>query len=270
MESRSEIDARLESAVEFAREAGRSTLEFFRRQGLPVERKSDDSPVTAADRSAEQLLRALISAQYPRDSILGEEFGAVDGTSGYQWVLDPIDGTKSFIHGVPLYTTLVGILAEGEPQIGVIYAPACGELVYAAIGGGCWHVDERFGPAEPRPARVSEIANLRESLVLTSEIASFQKCRQPDASQVYAELQRTARLARTWGDGFGYLLVATGRAEVMIDPVMNLWDMAALLPVVEEAGGQFLDWNGQRTIQSADSLATNGLVTDAVMAIVGR
>jgi histidinol phosphatase-like enzyme (inositol monophosphatase family) len=263
-----DIETRLGSAVEFARAAGRLTLDYFRRHDLAVERKSDDSPVTAADRAAEQLLRKLILDKFPHDSILGEEFGSVDGTSGFQWVLDPIDGTKSFIHGVPLYTTLIGVLRENEPQIGVINAPACGETAYAAIGGGCWHVDERRGNGAARPAHVSRVGRLCESLVLTSEMYNFTKSREVDALPLYLELQRKARLERSWGDGFGYLLVATGRAEVMLDPVMNLWDIAALFPVIEEAGGHFRDWRGERTIHSLDSLATNGLVTDEVLGIL--
>ncbi len=167
------IQMRLESAVRIAREAGDLTLDYFRRRDLAVEFKADASPVTAADRAAEERLRQRIAQLFPDDSILGEEFGAAVGTSGYQWVLDPIDGTKSFVHGVPIYTTLVAVLADGQPQLGVIYAPACGEMVYAAKGGGCWYRDARCGDAAPTPARVSEVRQLRESLLLTSEIGSF-------------------------------------------------------------------------------------------------
>jgi len=260
------IQTRLDSAVRIAHEAGDLTLDYFRRHGLAVEFKADASPVTAADRAAEKLLRERIADEFPGDSILGEEFGASVGTSGYQWVLDPIDGTKSFVHGVPIYTTLVAVLAENEPRLGVIYAPACGEMVYAATGGGCWYRDARRDAA-PIPARVSGVRWLRESLLLTSEIDSFATGRKKDALTVYLELQRSARLARTWGDGYGYLMVATGRAEVMIDPVMNLWDVAPLQTVIEEAGGKFTDWQGRRTVHSGESIATNGLVADEVLAV---
>jgi histidinol phosphatase-like enzyme (inositol monophosphatase family) len=263
------IQTRLESAVRIAREAGDLTLNYFRRQDLAVEFKADSSPVTAADRAAEELLRERIAEEFPDDSILGEEFGATVGTSGYQWVLDPIDGTKSFVHGVPIYTTLVAVLAENEPQLGVIYAPACRELVYAAKGGGCWYSDGRQGDEAPTPARVSSVRQLRESLLLTSEIGNFRTARKNDALAAYLELERSARLARTWGDGYGYLMVATGRAEVMIDPVMNLWDAAPLQTIIEEAGGTFTDWQGRPTVHSGDSIATNGLVADEVLAIVG-
>jgi histidinol phosphatase-like enzyme (inositol monophosphatase family) len=261
------IQTRLEAAVRIAREAGDLTLDYFRRRDLAVEFKADASPVTAADRAAEELLRARIADEFPDDSILGEELGASVGTSRYQWVLDPIDGTKSFVHGVPIYTTLVALLAEEQPQLGVIYAPACGEMVYAAKGGGCWYRDARCGDAAPTPARVSGVRQLRDSLLLTSEIGSFATARKKDALAVYLELQRSARLARTWGDGYGYMMVATGRAEVMIDPVMNLWDAAPLQTIIEEAGGKFTDWRGRATVHSGEAIATNGLVADEVLAI---
>lgn len=254
---------RLHLAVKVATAAGDSTLSHFRDRELKVDRKADQSPVTVADRAAEQLLRERISDRFPTDGILGEEFGVQAGSSAFQWILDPIDGTKSFIHGVPLYTTLVAVLQENEPLIGVVYAPAIAETVYAAKGGGCWHID---GPArEPRRTFVSKIDRLSESLLVTSEIASFTTHRAKDALNVFIELQQVARLARTWGDGYGYLMVATGRAEVAIDPVMNLWDAAPLQTVIEEAGGHFVDWQGNPTVYAGESIATNGRVTEEVL-----
>jgi histidinol phosphatase-like enzyme (inositol monophosphatase family) len=261
------VQTRLDWAVRITREAGDLTLEYFRRHDLAVEFKADASPVTVADRAAEELLRTRIAERFPDDSILGEELGAMVGTSGYQWVLDPIDGTKSFVHGVPLYTTLVAVLAEERPKLGIIYAPACGEMLYAAVGSGCWYCDTRCADAAPTPARVSSVRRLRESLFLTTEIACFSTARAKDALAVYLDLQRAARLARTWGDGYGYLMVATGRAEVMVDPVVNLWDAAALQPIIEEAGGQFTDWQGRATVHSREAIATNGLVAEEVLAI---
>ncbi|MGD9634041.1 MAG: histidinol-phosphatase [Pirellulales bacterium] len=261
------LQIRLEAAVRWTREAGDLTLNYFRRSDLTVEFKADSSPVTIADRSAEELLRKRISERFPDDSILGEEFGAAVGSSGYQWVLDPIDGTKSFVHGVPLYTTLVAVLEGDQPRIGVIYAPAVGEMVFAAEGGGCWHVDTHNADAAPTPARVSGVRKLSEALFLTSEVPSFSKSRKKDSLAVYLELQKAARLTRTWGDGYGYLMVATGRAEVMVDPVMNLWDVAPLQTVIQEAGGHFSDWKGNATVHAGESVATNGLVTDEVLAL---
>jgi len=255
---------RLEFAVGIAQQAGLLTLRYFRRQDLVVENKTDKSPVTIADRTAEELLRARIAERFPHDGIIGEEFGAVSGTSGYDWTLDPIDGTKSFIHGVPLFTTLVAVLQDDQPCLGVIHAPATGETVYAAHGGGCWYTPE--AKSDPQPARVSKIKRLEEGLLLTSELEGFSTRRQ-GGSDAFTRLQTAAKIARTWGDGYGYLLVATGRAEVMIDPNMNLWDAAPLQPIIEEAGGHFSDWQGNPTIRAGEALATNGLVTDEVLAI---
>jgi histidinol-phosphatase len=261
------VQSRLEWATRITREAGELTLNYFHRRDLVVEFKADASPVTAADRAAEELLRERITDKFPNDSILGEEFGAAVGTSGYQWVLDPIDGTKSFVHGVPLYTTLVAVLADDQPKVGIIYAPACREMVFAQAGGGCWYCDTSQEDIAPTPARVSSVRQLRESLLLTTEIACFKNNRKKDATEVYLELQRAARISRTWGDGYGYMMIATGRAEVMIDPVVNLWDAAPLQTVVEEAGGTFTDWQGKPTVHAGEAIATNGLVMDEVLAM---
>ncbi len=259
----SEIAERLQFAVEIGREAGDGTLRYFRRMDLEVERKPDQSPVTVADRTAEELLRKRIGDRFPDDAIIGEEFGQTPGTSGFQWVVDPVDGTKSFIHGIPLYTTLVAVLQNGEPQIGVIHAPALGETVYAAKGSGCWYTGG--SASKPQPARVSSIVTLSDGLLLTTEFESFRQRAGGDATDVIIRLQQFARLARTWGDGYGYLMVATGRAEVMIDPIVNLWDAACLLPIIEEAGGHFSDWKGVPTIRAGEALATNGRVWGEVL-----
>ena len=259
-----ELKNRLDFAVAIAREAGQITLEYFRQESLLVERKSDDSPVTIADRRAEQHLRTKIAEVYPDDAILGEEFGAVDGASGYRWILDPIDGTKSFIHGVPLYGTLVAVEHGGEGALGVIVIPALEECVYAARGFGAWYTR---GTADPIKARVSECSRLDEGLFLTSEVICFNEVGRGEA---YARLQSQARLARTWGDCYGYMLVATGRAEVMVDPYLSLWDAAALQPIIEEAGGSFTDWQGKPTIQSGEAVATNDAIRDEVLAITSE
>ncbi len=257
-----ELSARLELALAAAREAGQLTLEYFRRDDLVVERKGDDSPVTAADRRAEELLRGRIAAAFPADAILGEELPERPGTSDYRWILDPIDGTKSFIHGVPLYGTLVGLELGGDPVAGVIHIPALAETVYAATGCGAWYLQ---GERPPRPARVSARAPLAKGLFVTSEVATYDEIGRRD---VYDRLQAAARLSRSWGDCYGYLMVATGRAELMVDPVVALWDVAPLLPILEEAGGTFTDWQGRRTIHSGQGLASNGLIFDEVLRLV--
>jgi histidinol phosphatase-like enzyme (inositol monophosphatase family) len=257
----SEIDPRLQLARKAAREAGEITLEYFRRDDLVVQRKGDDSPVTAADRAAEEHLRKRIARNFPDDGILGEEFPETAGTSGYRWILDPIDGTKSFIHGVPLYGTLIGVEHEGQSLVGVIHIPALDESVHAAKGRGAWYVS---GSREPEPARVSTRASLAESLFLTSEVRSFDE---HDRRAAYDRLQAACRLTRTWGDCYGYLMVATGRADVMVDPVMSIWDAAALAPILEEAGGTFTDWQGRPTIHSGEGIGTNGHVLAEVLSI---
>lgn len=257
-----EIAPRLELALEAGREAGAITLEYFRCEDLEIQRKGDDSPVTLADRRAEEHLRRRIAQAFPADGILGEEFPEQPGRSGYRWILDPIDGTKSFIHGVPLYGTLIGVERGGRCVLGVILLPALDECVYASVGQGAWHV-RGGGPA--RPARVSSCPRLAEGLFVTSEVANFDKIHRRDA---YDRLQAACRLARTWGDCFGYALVATGRAEVMVDPIMNLWDAAALQPILEEAGGTFTDWQGRPTIHSGQGIATNGHVLAEVLSLV--
>ncbi|HMO86451.1 MAG TPA: inositol monophosphatase family protein, partial [Lacipirellulaceae bacterium] len=219
-----EWHSRLTLAVATARAAGQETLRWFRQSLLAVERKGDGSPVTAADRAAESLMREEISRAFPNDAILGEEFGDKPGTTPYRWVLDPIDGTKSFISGVPLYATLVAVMEGNRPLIGVIYAPATAEMVYAVSGQTTWYVQ---ADAEAIPARVSETERLSDATFLASEAASFAKVgRKNGGANAYQQLQDACRLTRTWGDAFGYLLVATGRADVMVDPIMNLWDAA--------------------------------------------
>lgn len=256
---------RLNLARRTAREAGELTLRYFHDPALCVERKEDRSPVTAADRGAEELLRKRITERFPDDAILGEEFPEKKGTSGWRWVLDPIDGTKSFIHGVPLYSTLVGVEKDGRSLVGVIALPALGELLWAARGEGAWHESSRFDG--PRPARVSACASLDESLFLTSEIATFAKA---GRSGVYPVLEQATRLSRTWGDAYGYYLVATGRAEIMVDPLLAPWDTGPLLVVLEEAGGRFTDWSGQRTGYGGNGVGTNGILHDRVLAFLAE
>ena len=257
-----ELTVRLVLALQIAREAGKLTLDYFRREGLEVELKGDDSPVTVADRRAEEHLRNRIAEAFAHDAVVGEELTDRPGNSPFRWIVDPIDGTKSFIHGVPLFGTLIGIERDGEPVAGVIQMPALDECVYASKGQGAWYVQ---GQRPKCPARVSKTAPLAHGLFLTSDAASFDEI---DRGDVYDRLQSTARLSRTWGDCYGYLMVATGRAELMVDPVAAVWDLAPMLPIIEEAGGAFTDWQGRRTTCSAQALATNGMLLEEVLTIV--
>ena len=255
-----ELDERLQIAVKLAEQAGQGTLKHFQQPRLAVERKSDNSPVTIADQEAEKFLRAELLRAFPDDSFIGEEYGEIEGSSGYCWVADPIDGTKSFISGVPLYSTLLGLLFEGESLAGVIVLPALDECVYAARGRGAWF---RKGTAVVK-AQVSHRTSLRDAIFVTSQVDSFSR---RNAAGAFQALQERAYVTRTWGDGYGYALIATGRADVMVDPAMNLWDAAAILPVIEEAGGRFTDWQGNRSIRSGEGLATTPSLLDEVLQI---
>lgn len=257
------VDDRLERAKQFAVEAGKSTLEYFQK-GVAVERKSDNSPVTVADREAEQLLRQRIAEQFPQDAIVGEEFDDVGGTSGFRWILDPIDGTKSFISGVPLYGTMIGIEQDGRSVVGVVYCPGLDEGIFACQGQGAWHFQN---DQPPRRAQVSSCEKLADAVFVTSQVDTFAE---RDATEAYKQLESAAYVTRTWGDCYGYLLVATGRVDFMVDPLMSVWDAAALQPILEEAGGTFTDWKGNPTIHAGEGVGTNGHLLEQVLEVTRR
>lgn len=221
-------------------------------EGVAAELKSDGTPVTIADRRAEEAMRDFLERECPRFGILGEEFGELPGDGRHRWVLDPIDGTKAFVHRVPLFGTLVALERDGEPVVGVIACHGAGETISAAQGLGAKLNGVRVG--------VSSTAALDEATVLTTSPSRLYH-RAPHGFERFTR----ARLFRTWGDCYGYLLVASGRADVMVDPEMNLWDLAALYPVIREAGGMITEWSGAPG-PGADSIATNGLLHEAVIA----
>ena len=241
------IDAALlDEAVELARAAGRETLRWFQSAHLEIDTKGDGSPVTEADRAAEHLLRREISARYPADSIIGEEEPDHRGTSPNRWVLDPVDGTKAFTHGVPLFSNLLAYFDEHGPAIGVINLPALGETVYAGRGLGCF--------VNGTPCRVSATRDLADAYVCTSGLDNW-------PPETLAHFASTVKL-RTWGDGYGYALVATGRVDAMIDPEIAYYDVAAMLTILREAGGRFTDLAGVVTAASGSGIGSNGLLHD--------
>jgi histidinol phosphatase-like enzyme (inositol monophosphatase family) len=246
--------ARLDEAVELARAAGRETLRWFRSADLAVDTKDDGSPVTAADRAAERLLRREISARYPADSIIGEEEPDRRGTGPATWVLDPVDGTKAFTHGVPLFSNLVAYFDEHGPAIGVINLPALGETVYAGRGLGCF--------VNGTPCRVSTTAALADAYVCTSGLDNWP----PTTLARFASVVKL----RTWGDGYGYALVATGRADAMIDPEIAFYDVAAMLTILPEAGGRFTDLAGVHSASNGTAMGSNHLLHDELLATYGR
>ena len=241
----------LEAALELATLAGRTALRHFRRE-LAVERKGDGSPVTLADRAAEQRAREWITKRFPSDAILGEEFGAADGTTGRTWLLDPIDGTRTFIRGVPLWGSLVAVVENGNVVAGAAAFPAVDEVLAAAPGRGCWHNGAR--------CHASTVSQLSEATVLTTDPSGFDR----DDYRGWEKLAGSAAMVRTWGDCYGYLLVATGRAEVMVDPRLNPWDGACFLPIVTEAGGVITDLQGKVSWNLASAIATNAALGDEV------
>ena len=240
------IPKRLEFALEVAYQAGKSTLSRFQ-MGLEPDWKADQSPVTEADREAEQKIREMIGRTYPKDGIVGEEFDDVESSSGCSWIVDPIDGTKSFVHGVPLYGVLLAFEDPEGVQVGVVHMPALGDMVWAARGQGCWWNGRR--------ARVSTVSELSQACLCYTESIAF-------AEQGYGDrwegLCTRARTVRGWGDCYGHILVATGRADASFDPIMNPWDCGPLLPILEEAGGTFTDWEGTATIYGKNAVSTNG------------
>ena len=246
------------AAADVARVAGDHAMRFFG-AGVDVETKGDGSPVTIADRGAEQVARAWIEARFPGDGILGEEFGLTRGDAPRRWVLDPIDGTKTFVRGVPLWGTLVACVAGDEVLAGAAYFPAVREMVAAAPGEGCWWNGAR--------ARVSDVASLDRAMVLTTDPKFGHR---PERRDAWRALEDAAGLSRTWADCYGYLLVATGRAEVMVDAIVGDWDTAPLLPIVEEAGGAFTTWDGRRTAFGGDAIATNGALAAEARRVLGR
>ncbi|NTU77830.1 MAG: histidinol-phosphatase [Chloroflexales bacterium] len=252
-----ELRELLDFAHQIAWQAGKITLRYFQGE-LAIDRKADESPVTVADRESEAFLRAAISARYPDHAILGEEEGLTGGEGAtYRWILDPIDGTKTFVRGVPLYGVMVGLLREGQPVVGAVNVPAMGEVVYAAKGHGCWW--------NGRPCRVSQVPSLGEGLVVATVAHRYERYGKAERFQRILE---ACGLFRTWGDCYGYLLVATGRAEVALDPAMNIWDAAALLPILEEAGGTFTDWQGVATVEGNEAISTNGAVFKELMELI--
>lgn len=245
----------LDFAVETAYLAGRTTLAYFQ-TGVQAEFKADSSPVTLADRAAEQLIRQRIEKRFPHHAIVGEEFG-VQGSADatHRWFIDPIDGTKSFLRGIPLYAVLLGLEIEGRVQVGVAYYPAMDEMLSAADGEGCWWNGRR--------ARVSTASRLAEAWVTSTDPYNFQKTGKDAAWQ---RIQAVSYHRGGWGDAYGYLLVATGRAEVMLDPIMNEWDCAPFPPIFREAGGFFGDWQGNETIYGGEALATTQVLLPEVLA----
>jgi histidinol phosphatase-like enzyme (inositol monophosphatase family) len=245
--------ALLDTAVELVLRAGALTLEWFGSDALRVDTKGDGTPVTEADRAAERFLREELGRRFPDDAIVGEEEPDHQGTSGRTWTIDPIDGTKAFTRGVPLYSNLLALDDEHGPAIGIINIPALGEVVAAGRGLGC----TRNGT----PCAVSTTATLDTAYASTSGIDGW------PSGMLQRVLDSPVKL-RTWGDGYGYVLVATGRIDAMIDPQVAPYDVAPMRTILPEAGGRFTDLGGVARADGGSGLATNGALHDAFLALL--
>ncbi len=253
------LEGLLSEASELAQAAGSLTLDWFRRSGLEIESKVDGSEVTAADRSAERFIRTELKRRHPGHSVMGEEEGGSVQQGNITWIIDPIDGTRGFVRGVPLYATLLAVADDSGPLVGVIHVPALNSTVAAARDLGCWHDGQRCS--------VSTVSELDGALVNTSSFDAF-------TDPALMALKRSKALMKTWGDAFGYYLVATGQAEAMIDPICSPWDLAPMPVILDEAGGKFSDVNGEANLDlsagpdSISGIASNGLIHDKLLEIM--
>jgi myo-inositol-1(or 4)-monophosphatase len=238
--------------VELAHRSGDFIRPFFANPELEVDLKADLTPVTAADRGAEQLMRRMIREAFPGHGIVGEEFGSENPGAEFVWTLDPVDGTKSFAAACPLFGTLIALTRGGAPVLGAIHQPVLRQLV---VGDGRETVlNPDASGAGGRPVRVRNCPRIEDATLLTTSLANVSRHRNRPAFDALAD---RAKLFRTWGDCYGYLLVATGWADVMCDPVMHAWDIQALVPVIRGAGGVITDWHGGDPV-GADSIVAAG------------
>ena len=248
-----EVRELLDFAVALSHEAGELALGYY---GGTVdhEAKGDGTPVTIADREAEELIRAKVEARYPGHSILGEEYGESNAGARVRWILDPIDATRSFMRGVPLYGVLIGIEIDGASAVGVSHFHSLRETVAAGKDLGCtWN---------GTPCHVSPVARIEEALVLTTDVERV--LIRPEGVG-WRRLQQRAAFSRTWGDCYGHALVATGRAEVMVDPIQASWDGGPFLTILTEAGGMFTTLDGRAVLHGGSGISTNGVLHDEVL-----
>jgi myo-inositol-1(or 4)-monophosphatase len=254
---RHDLSSFFDFTVETAYLAGKSTLAYFQTD-LNPDYKSDDTPVTIADRGAEQLIRSRIEKRYPDHAIIGEEFGQKESQgSSFRWLIDPIDGTKAFIHGVPLYAVLIGLEIDGIVEVGAVYFPALDEMLAAATSLGCWWNGRR--------AQVSKETRLDRSVVVYTDARSFER---HQLSDVWQRVCQATYFQAGWSDAYSSALVATGRAEINLEPAMKIWDCAPFPPILKEAGGYFGDWLGNSTVSAENTLSTSQVLLPQVLALI--
>lgn len=249
----------LDFARDLAEKSGALIGRYYR-QPVKVERKADLTPVTIADREAEALMREMIGRKYPDHQVMGEEAGLSGPENArFQWMLDPIDGTKSFVHGSPLFGTLIALLDDGKPVLGAMHFPVTGDFLVGADGiNTTWNGN---------PVGVSSETSLEKATLLYTDPVEMKR---QGYGPAFEKLSAQAELVRTWGDCYGHFLVATGRAEIMFDPIMSPWDIAALRPCVEGAGGKLTDRDGQLLPLGESALSTNGHLHTQVLEILNQ
>ena len=247
----------LNFARQLAYRAGRITLSHYNK-GIQHDLKQDESPVPAADRATEEFIRGEIEKNYPSHAIVGEEFGEKAGEGNpFRWIVDPIDGTKSFMKGVPFYSVLIALEIEGVARVGAVCFPALDEILYAADNLGCW--------LNGRKMRVSEIDDLKQAVFCFTSWSGFRTMKR---LKVFERFHKECFYGRGWGDAFGYHMVATGRAEIMLDPTIKIWDVAPFVPIFREAGGYFGSWDGQEGHTHGEGLAINGALKESVLKLI--
>ncbi|MEO8827948.1 histidinol-phosphatase [Lapillicoccus sp.] len=240
----------------------RVTMTRFRTEDLVVESKPDLTPVTDADRAAEEHIRAQLKRTRPRDAVEGEEFDTT-GHGPRRWVIDPIDGTKNFVRGVPVWATLIALVDDGHPVIGLVSAPALGRRWWAAQGSGAW---SGRSLTSAKRIGVSRVSSLQDASLSYASIASWRKV---ERHQEFLDLTEVCWRARAYGDFWSYMLVAEGAVDIAAEPELQIYDMAALVPIVTEAGGRFTSLDGRDGCWGGNAVATNGLLHDEVLARIG-
>jgi histidinol-phosphatase len=245
----------LDLALRLADLADAQTLAGFRDPALQVEMKADHTPVTGIDRGVERAIREALAVERPDDRVVGEEFGGTEETASRRWIVDPIDGTKNFVRGIPIFATLIALEQEGELTMGVASAPALGRRWWAERGGGAF--------ADGRPIHVSAVDRVEDAHLCYTSVAGWEERGLGDR---FLALTRRCGRTRGLGDFYQHVLVAEGAADLAVEPDVALWDLAALLVIVEEAGGRFTNLSGRRTAAGGSAVSSNGLLHDEVLA----
>ena len=248
-----DLKSRYEAGIELAQKAAKIALGHYE-TALDVEWKHDESPVTIADRESEKFLRSSLKKYFNKDGFLGEEYDDEPGVSGYRWIIDPIDGTRNFVRGIPIWATLLGLEYKGEMLAGITVAPALNQTYRALRGDGAFRNDVKIN--------VSTIDNLRSSQLFYSSISWFVKA---GMEKEFLAIAGETEKQRGFGDFYGFVLVAQGAGEIMIEYGVHAWDVAAIIPLIEEAGGKFSDWKGAKSIFASDVLVTNGILHQQIL-----